>query len=85
MQNMHHSDSGMRLSEAIGLHKDDVMLDAEHPHINVKPNPWHRLKNLNSERAVPSVGPPSVVMPLMKMKLGYNVSRDEIVGGISGC
>ena len=46
----------MRLSEAIGLHKDDVMLDAEHPHIILKPHPWRRLKNLSSERVIPLVG-----------------------------
>ena len=50
------SDSGMRLSEAIGLHKDDVMLDAEHPHIILKPHPWRRLKNLSSGRVIPLVG-----------------------------
>ena len=46
----------MRLSEAIGLNKDDIMLDAGHPHIMLKPHPWRRLKNLSSERLIPLVG-----------------------------
>ena len=31
------SDTGMRLSEAVGLVWDDVVLDHQHPHINLKP------------------------------------------------
>ena len=50
------SDSGMRLSEAVGLHKDDVVLDHEFPHIILKPHPWRRLKTRGSERFIPLVG-----------------------------
>ena len=32
------SDTGMRLSEAAGLHRDDIVLDADIPHINVRPH-----------------------------------------------
>ena len=46
------SDSGMRRREAIGLHKDYVMLDAENPHIILKPHPRRRLKNLSSHRVI---------------------------------
>ena len=49
------SDSGMRLSEAVGLHKDDVVLDHEFPHIILKPHPWRRLKTRGSERFIPLV------------------------------
>ncbi|MEL0205892.1 MAG: integrase, partial [Alphaproteobacteria bacterium] len=38
------SDTGMRLSEAAGLASDDIVLDAEIPHIN----PCHREYELQS-------------------------------------
>ena len=46
----------MRLSEAAGLASDDIVLDADIPHINVRPHPWRRLKTKGSERLVPLVG-----------------------------
>ena len=50
------SDSGMRLSEAAGLAKDDIVLDADMPHIRLIPHPWRRLKTKGSERLAPLVG-----------------------------
>ena len=50
------SDTGMRLSEAAGLHIDDIKLDAEIPYINLTPHPWRRLKTRGSQRQVPLVG-----------------------------
>jgi integrase len=50
------SDTGMRLSEAVGLHKDDVQINHTHPHIILKEHPWRRLKSKGSERIVPLVG-----------------------------
>jgi integrase/uncharacterized protein YcgL (UPF0745 family) len=50
------SDTGMRLSEAAGLAKDDIVLDADMPHIRLIPHPWRRLKTKGSERLVPLVG-----------------------------
>jgi len=50
------SDTGMRLSEATGLLKSDIVLDAKHPHITLKAHPWRRLKTRGSERIVPLVG-----------------------------
>jgi len=50
------SDTGMRLSEAVGLTKGDVVLDTEHPHIVLRPHPWRPLKTRGSERIVPLVG-----------------------------
>ena len=50
------SDTGMRLSEAAGLHRDDIVLDADIPHINVRPHRWRRLKTKGSERTLPLVG-----------------------------
>ena len=50
------SDTGMRLSEAAGLHRDDIMLDTDIPHVIVRPHPWRRLKTKGSERLMPLVG-----------------------------
>ena len=47
------SDSGMRLSEALGLSKDDIKLNNPIPHIKVIPHPWRRLKTRTSERYIP--------------------------------
>ena len=46
----------MRLGEAIGLLKSDIVLEAKIPHINLKPHPWRRLKTPGSERQIPLVG-----------------------------
>ncbi len=50
------SDTGMRLNEAVGLVRDDVILDAEIPHVTVQPRPWRRLKTKGSQRTIPLVG-----------------------------
>ena len=49
-------DSGLRLGEATGLAKDDLVLDHSTPHIKVKPHPWRSLKTVGSEREVPLIG-----------------------------
>ncbi len=50
------SDTGMRLSEAVALVRDDIVLDNPHPHVCVRTHPWRRLKTQGSERIVPLVG-----------------------------
>ena len=50
------SDTGMRLSEAIGLHKDDIRLENQRPHIVLRTHKWRRLKTKGSERIIPLVG-----------------------------
>jgi len=50
------SDTGMRLSEAAGLHVDDIKLDCEIPHIDLKPHSWRGLKTRGSQRQIPLVG-----------------------------
>jgi len=50
------SDTGMRLSEAAGLHIDDIKLDEEVPHIDLKPHTWRSLKTKVSQRQIPLVG-----------------------------
>ena len=44
------SDTGLRLSEALGLTKEDVYLPATTPYIDIRPRPWRRLKTRSSKR-----------------------------------
>ena len=48
--------TGMRLSEVVGLSKDDLFLEPDIPHLRVVPRPWRRLKTSSSERSIPLVG-----------------------------
>ena len=50
------ADTGCRLSEIVGLHREDVVVDAEHPYLIIRPHPWRRLKTTASERKVPLIG-----------------------------
>ena len=50
------SDTGMRLSEALGLVWEDVCLDHQYPHVSLVPHPWRPLKTSGSKRLVPLVG-----------------------------
>jgi len=50
------SDTGMRLSEALGLVWSDIKLEHECPHIQLVPHPWRRLKTPSSKRLIPLVG-----------------------------
>ena len=50
------SDTGMRLSEAVGMMVDDICLDDDIPYIALKPHPHRRLKTDASERMIPLVG-----------------------------
>ena len=50
------SDTGLRLSEAVGLAVSDIKLDAPTPHIIVQPHQWRSLKTKSSHRKVPLVG-----------------------------
>ena len=46
------SDTGMRLSEAAGLFRDDIILDAPIPHINLTAHSWRRLKTKSSGKGI---------------------------------
>jgi integrase len=50
------SDTGMRLAEALGLRISDIKLDADVPHVDLKPHPWRLLKTRGSARKIPLVG-----------------------------
>ena len=50
------SDTGMRLAEAAGLHKEDIILNTPLPYIDLKPHSWRRLKTKSSARHIPLVG-----------------------------
>jgi len=50
------SDTGLRLSEALGLIKEDIVLDTEIPHLIIQEHPWRKLKTTSSKRLVPLIG-----------------------------
>ena len=50
------SDTGMRLGEAVGLLKEDIILDHDVPLVRLIPYSWRRLKTKGSQRDVPLVG-----------------------------
>ena len=50
------SDTGMRLGEAVGLLKEDIVLDHDVPHVRLIPHLWRRLKTKGSQRDIPLVG-----------------------------
>ena len=50
------SDTGLRLSEAAGLCRDDLILHHEIPHLIVQAHPWRTLKTSASARKIPLVG-----------------------------
>ncbi|WP_074454259.1 tyrosine-type recombinase/integrase, partial [Marinobacter sp. X15-166B] len=49
-------DTGARISEVVGMLRDDLALDTETPHIIIRENPKRRLKTKASKRKVPLVG-----------------------------
>ena len=50
------SDTGTRLSEAVGLRQQDLKLNHEVPHVALVPHASRRLKTDSSERVIPLVG-----------------------------
>ena len=49
-------DTGMRLSEAVGLMLEDIHLDENIPYIEIKPHTHRRLKTVSSKRIIPLTG-----------------------------
>jgi len=50
------SDTGMRLAEAAGLLKSDIIFDSQTPYVQVQLHPWRNLKTPSSHRKVPLCG-----------------------------
>ena len=50
------ADTGMRLSETVGLLVDDIKLDDTTPHITLQKHPWRPLKTASSQRDIPLIG-----------------------------
>ena len=50
------ADTGIRLSEAAGLHIEDIVLEDDTPYINLIKHPWRSLKTKGSKRQIPLVG-----------------------------
>ncbi len=50
------SDTGMRLSEAVGLRQEDLHLDNVIPYLEIAPHASRRLKTASSKRVIPLVG-----------------------------
>ena len=50
------SDTGMRLSEALGLKMNDIKLEEEIPYLNITANSARKLKTKSSERQIPLIG-----------------------------
>ena len=49
-------DSGVRLNEALGLHKNDISFESEAPSLMIREHPWRRLKTHFSTRTIPLIG-----------------------------
>ncbi len=49
-------DTGMRVSEVLGLASKDVNLSDSHPYIKLRKNPFRPLKTKNSARVIPLIG-----------------------------
>ena len=50
------SDTGMRLSEALGLRIEDLHIESNIPYVNIEPNSARTLKTKSSKRQIPLVG-----------------------------
>jgi len=50
------ADTGMRLSETVGLLVDDIKLNDTTPHITLQKHPWRPLKTASSQRDIPLIG-----------------------------
>jgi integrase len=50
------SDTGVRLSEALGLRIEDLQIESKVPYVNIEPNFSRKLKTKSSKRQIPLVG-----------------------------
>ena len=75
------SDSGMRLSEALGLSVDDIKLTDSTPHILVREHSWRRLKTDGSERMIPLVGVSLVAAERLLKTVSSNIVFSKYCNG----
>lgn len=68
------SDTGMRLSEAAGLLREDIKVDENITYVDIRPHPWRRLKTSGSQRKIPLVG-----YSLWAARQALDVSRDKFL------
>ena len=50
------ADTGLRLAEAEGVLKEDLLIESKMPFVSIRQHDWKRLKTSGSEREVPLVG-----------------------------
>ena len=83
------SDTGMRLSEALGLSWDDIYHEHKNPHINLIPHPWRPLKTSSSRRLIPLVGASYQAVKIMHRQRTtpflFNSYTDEKVCNGNSC
>jgi integrase len=64
------ADTGAGPNELCGLKEEDIVLDADIPHIHIQPNEIRRLKNKHRERLIPLVG--ASLLAFKHMPKGYD-------------
>lgn len=68
-------ETGMRPSELCGLEADDILLNAEVPHVKIRSKPKRRLKTVYSQRDVPLVG--VSLLAFQRFPSGFPAYRDR--------
>lgn len=68
-------ETGMRPSEVCGLEADDILLDAEVPHVKIRSKPKRRLKTVYSQREIPLVG--ISLLAFQRFPGGFPAYRDR--------
>ena len=63
-------DTGMRLSEALGIVWDDIQFEHEYPHINLVPYSWRPLKTSGNKRLIPLV---SIAFKAVKISINSSL------------
>ena len=75
------SDTGMRLSEALGLVWSDINIQHLYPHINLVPHPCRSLKIAKSKRFIPLIGVSYEAIKIMHLQRTnqflFNTYADE--------
>ena len=79
-------DTGVRVSECVGLMADDIVLDADIPYLNIHRNSFRRLKTKNSTRFIPLAGgaldAATIAVAKVKNKVLFPRYIDQIKGKV---